>query len=45
MAVWKLLEAYGAVLRPRLFVVKAFKLVELLKRCVLVHCASTTTHT
>ena len=30
---WALIESYSAVLSPRLFVVKSFKLAELLQRC------------
>ena len=30
---WALIESYTAVLSPRLFVVKSFKLAELLQRC------------
>ena len=30
---WRLVESYGACLAPRLFIVKAFKLAELLRRC------------
>ena len=32
-ALWRLVESYGACLAPRLFIVKAFKLAELLRRC------------
>lgn len=31
--VWALIETYGKVLKPRIFVVKSFKLAELLHRC------------